>query len=262
MVPSRQEQHFIDHPRLPFLTLRSTFNSGLAYKTHQHETVSLGVVLEGTTRSTINGSEYHLQAGDMVLIPPHCAHACNPKTGHRSYHMLYIDQQWCVEVLNANPDQMVFTTKQHVLRDATLFASLKAWLDDFSNPQYDDLTPLTAIIQHAGDLTPASPRHLDRITQSEQSIQALAAEQGMSQEGFIRAIKRQTGLSPLALRHNQRIELAKQFIAQGMPLIEVALLVGYQDQSQFHKHFVHFTAATPKQYQGRLTSPPTTTRKS
>ena len=80
-------------------------------------------------------------------------------------------------------------------------------------------------------------------------------ERGMSREGFIRAVKRQTGLSPLALRHNQRIELAKKLIAEGTAIIDVALLVGYQDQSQFHKHFVHFTAATPKQYQNSLISP-------
>ena len=103
-IPSQQTQQFICNPLWPFLTLRSTFNSALAYKTHQHDTVSLGVVLDGTTHSTVNGDEQTLHAGDMVLIPHHCAHSCNPNGGSRSYHMLYIDKQWCIEVLGGDPN--------------------------------------------------------------------------------------------------------------------------------------------------------------
>ncbi len=251
-VPSQQEQQFVSNPRWPFLTLRSTFNSALAYKTHQHDTVSLGVVLDGTTKSTVNGEEQTLYAGDMVLIPHHCSHSCNPNGGSRSYHMLYIDKSWCLEVLGGSPETAAFATKQYVIRDSIYFAAITKWLSNFTVTEDTSLTTLISLIKEVGYLEPIGSLNLESITQSELSIQELATEQGMSREGFIRAVKRQTGLSPLALRHNRRIEWAKKLIAEGAALVDVALLVGYQDQSQFHKHFVHFTAATPKQFQNSL----------
>ena len=251
-VPSSQEQQFLAHPKWPFLTLRSTFNSALAYKTHQHDTVSLGLVLDGTTKSTINGEEQTLYAGDMILIPHHCAHSCNPGGGSRSYHMLYMDKDWCIKLLGGNPEHHTFTTSQYVIHDQTHFTRMVDWLSCFQESSDKELDALVAIIEEFGALEPNASIDLDGIIQSELSIQELATAQGMSREGFIRAVKRKTGLSPLALRHNQRIEMAKKLISEGSALIDVALLVGYQDQSQFHKHFVHFTAATPKQFQRSL----------
>lgn len=248
-LPSQQTQHFTTHARWPFLTLRSTYRSTLSYKTHRHETVSLGVVIEGTTQSKIEDKTQSLQQGDMILIPNHCSHSCNPQGRSRSYHMLHIDQNWCVEQLGGRPEQHVFAVTQPLIQDLGLFNQMKQWLSDFQTGQVESLQTLETIIKQFGQLKSKRSFEYDRVVHTDLSVQALAQELNMSKEGFIRLVKRHTGLSPLALRHNQRIEQAKQLISEGHPLADVALQVGYNDQSQFHKHFVHFTAATPKQYQ-------------
>ena len=248
-LPSQQTQHFITHARWPFLTLRSTYRSALAYKTHRHETVSLGVVIEGATQSKVEDQVQMLHQGDMILIPNQCSHSCNPQSGSRSYHMLHIDKNWCLEQLGGTPEQHVFAVKQSLIQDLGLFSQMAKWLSDFPEAPAECLQTLETIIKQFGQLKPHHSFEYDRVVHSDLSVQALAQELNMSKEGFIRLVKRHTGLSPLALRHNQRIEQAKQLISEGHPLVDVALQVGYHDQSQFHKHFVHFTAATPKQYQ-------------
>lgn len=256
---SKQDQHFIQHPKWSFLTLRSTYGSSMPYKTHQHHTVSLGVILEGITCSQIDGVDYELSVGDMVLIPAYRAHSCNPMAGtKRSYHMLYMDAMWCTNVFDGMSSNMCFDTSDPVIRDAASYPAIKAWLDQFSAMNTNGLAMLQQLLKEHGTLKPkdrpdecyAAPEQV--FMESEKNIAQLAHENGLSREGYIRAIKRKTGLSPLALRHNERIEQAKVLIAQGKPLVEVALAVGYQDQSQFHKHFVHYSAATPKQYQNAI----------
>jgi hypothetical protein len=55
----------------------------------------------------------------MILIAPDVVHACNPIAGTpRSYHMLYIDNDWCCKLLSALYKQNVeqFTCEQNSLK--------------------------------------------------------------------------------------------------------------------------------------------------
>ena len=96
------KQHYWASPKLPQLTIRSTFNSLQGYKAHSHEELSIGFILEGATCLSIEGQAVLLQAGDSVFIEPHKVHACDPVAEQaRSYHMLYLDSGWCCDVLSS-----------------------------------------------------------------------------------------------------------------------------------------------------------------
>ncbi|MTH48647.1 cupin domain-containing protein [Escherichia alba] len=95
-------QRFWRDARLPWLELRSTWRSRQAYKLHLHPQLSIGAILEGETRCVCNGQEHRLQAGDLIVIPPLAPHSCNPLEGtFRSYHMLWLDTDWCLAQLAA-----------------------------------------------------------------------------------------------------------------------------------------------------------------
>ena len=88
-TPREIHQTFI---RTPGLELRSTWQSTQAYKRHSHAQLSIGAILEGNTRCICQDQEYLLSPGDLIVIPAHAPHSCNPLQGQpRSYHMLYID---------------------------------------------------------------------------------------------------------------------------------------------------------------------------
>lgn len=93
-------QRFWRLPQLPWLELRTTSESRQAYKRHSHPQLSLGAIIAGETRCISNGQEYLLRPGELILIPPQSPHSCNPLHERpRSYHMLYLDADWCLTQL-------------------------------------------------------------------------------------------------------------------------------------------------------------------
>ena len=77
----------------------------------------------------------------------------------------------------------------------------------------------------------------------------IARHFSLSQETIIRSFSKQLGISPKAYLNNVRIEKSKLLLQQGHTIIDVALQLGFNDQSHFHKTFKNYCAMTPKQYQ-------------
>ena len=64
---------------------------------------------------------------------------------------------------------------------------------------------------------------------------------------FARAFKRTTGLTPQQYLMQQRVERAKDLLAQEhLPIVEVSAQVGFKNQSHFTTFFRRYTAMTPK----------------
>ncbi|HBK6161866.1 TPA: helix-turn-helix domain-containing protein, partial [Raoultella ornithinolytica] len=60
--------------------------------------------------------------------------------------------------------------------------------------------------------------------------------------------KQDTGLTPASFMNMARIEFAKTRLRAGDEIADVGYQAGFADQSHFHKTFVSYTAATPRQY--------------
>jgi AraC family transcriptional regulator len=74
----------------------------------------------------------------------------------------------------------------------------------------------------------------------------LAEISGLSRFHFARLFKSSTGLSPMAYLDRTRIKRAQDLIRQGdMSLAEIALSVGYADQSHFTRRFNRQVGTTP-----------------
>ncbi|MBD1997586.1 helix-turn-helix transcriptional regulator [Leptolyngbya sp. FACHB-541] len=117
--------------------------------------------------------------------------------------------------------------------------------------QYCALQP--KIQDHAGKLTTQHLQpvldyihsYLDRPLQLAQ----LAGIAGISQYHFCRVFRQATGVSPYQFVLQQRMEKAKELLRQRKCTIaEIALLVGYTDQSRFTRHFKRYVGATPSMF--------------
>ena len=229
-------QTFWRDDRLPWLELRSTWRSRQAYKRHSHPQLSVGAIIEGETRCLCAGQEYLLQPGDLIVIPPHAPHSCNPLHDRpRSYHMLYLDATWCHAQRPDIPPGASITSPQPLLRDSPLFASFQQVVALMNRGSLEQL-PARLFQRLAMDL-PASP-----------SLDKLAHDSALRKETVIRAVKQDTGLTPASLINMARIEYAKTRLRAGDPIADVGYQAGFADQSHFHKTFVSYTAATPRQY--------------
>ena len=88
----------------------------------------------------------------------------------------------------------------------------------------------------------------DNLTE-DLTLAELAAVAGMNPHHFSRAFKQSTGCPPHQYVINCRVERAKKLLADDcLPLVEVGLSVGFQNQSHFTTLFHRLTGVTPKTY--------------
>lgn len=76
-------------------------------------------------------------------------------------------------------------------------------------------------------------------------LEELAAHARLDKFRLCRAFREQIGLPPHAYATHRRIMLAQRLLASGMPQAEVAVRVGFYDQSLLHRHFKRIIALTP-----------------
>ncbi len=259
------EQRFWRSPLVPWIEWRSTEQSTQAYKLHQHPQLSIGAIIDGETVTRCSGREHHLWQGDMVLIAPREAHSCNPAgNAPRSYHMLYLDEAWCLQQLGF-PQEGRLHCGQTLLRDPRFFTAFMRIIALMETNQTEALHEAVRVLLVClpGLQAAAKPAEFcDRMQttlladiQQPPSLDCLAQRYTLRKETLIRQFKLATGLTPGAWINNARVEFAKAQLRAGSDIADVGYQSGFADQSHFHRTFVSFTSSTPRQYaQGRSIS--------
>lgn len=87
--------------------------------------------------------------------------------------------------------------------------------------------------------------------ESSLTMEQMAAVTHLSIYHFARQFKTTTGLPPHQYVIARRVERARQILREDdeISLAQVALRVGFSDQSQFHFHFKRIVGVTPRQFQ-------------
>ena len=81
------------------------------------------------------------------------------------------------------------------------------------------------------------------------SLDAMATEIGISRFYFCRLFKKSTGITPYQYLIKCRIDRAKLLLkSQELSIADVALQVGFSNQSHFTKHFKRLVGVTPKKF--------------
>lgn len=81
------------------------------------------------------------------------------------------------------------------------------------------------------------------------TLAAMAQVAGMTPSSFVRSFKRSTGLTPHRFVVEQRVLAARKLLATSdLPLVEIALAVGFSSQSHFGVAFRAVTGESPARY--------------
>lgn len=267
---------FFKDPRLPYVELRHTLNSGAHYRPHMHEQLSIGAIEEGAVSFGYAGHRSMLYPEALILINPKTIHACNPIEGEaRSYYMLYINTEWAIglqQSLFGDVDAFI-PFAQMLVEEKRLykkFLSLCALLLDqdallLEREEGLELFMLEVFDRYCGQQS-TSPSLPTEDTQSIKQVQSylkahtadnptaseIANAVGLSRSHLIRYFKHTTGITPHAYLLNLKIEHAKELLHSDMPIAEIALEIGLSDQSHLNRLFKQYAACTPNEYRRGL----------
>ena len=214
------------------------------------------------------GTVHYAPSGHIVLVNPGEVHTGS--AAHEAgwtYRTLYPSVEVLEKVCARLDLKGTLHFPQPVVHDATLAETLRRFhrlseknvsLLRRSTALFD---MLTALIQRHADVRTTDARdrrehykvreardYLDTYAEHEVRLEHLADLAELSPSYLLRTFKRETGLTPHAYQLQRRIERAKKLLARGETPTQVALTVGFYDQSHLGKHFKRFVGVTPAQF--------------
>ncbi|MFL1411238.1 AraC family transcriptional regulator [Acinetobacter baumannii] len=268
-----QTFEFWQDRRMPYVETRRSCFGRTCYKSHSHPTFSIGAIDEGNSvfQSSF-GTAQKISAGTLVIVPAHVEHSCNPMPNQAwSYQMLHLDLAWLNQLYSEFQEQgLDLHIPQHkplIIKEESLyeaFTEMNETLFDAQKLIFEKEQSLLHCLIHL--LLPhfileeiQKPQYLykdflkliDVISSSEAfiSLEELAQRVGLSRYAIIRLFKANVGLTPHVFQINLKINQAREQLKQGVPLAELAVNLGFSDQSHFHKAFKAHTGVTPRQFQ-------------
>lgn len=244
---------------------------GQAYAPHRHDTYSLGITLRGVQTFTYRGASRASLPGQILVLHPDEAHdgAAGTEAG-LAYRMLYLEPALLQEALGTSFSGLPFV-RDPVIDDPVFRAALAVPLDDLAS-QMDDLlrdqfvaAAADALGRHAGlpsrrvgSLDAAAvERTRDFLRENATrpiTSPELEAVSGLDRFSLSRQFRTLSGTSPHRYLTMRRLDLARDMIAGGEALSDVAIAVGFADQSHLNRQFKKAYGLTPGAW-SRLSSP-------
>lgn len=80
------------------------------------------------------------------------------------------------------------------------------------------------------------------------TLEELGRACGVSKFHLVRQFARHVGLPPHAFQVHVRIERARELLRRGLPAVEVAMIVGFADQSHLNRHFRRIWGMTASEF--------------
>lgn len=229
--------------------------AGHAYDSHRHETYAIGLTLWGEQCFRYRGIDRTSRAGQVLVLHPDEAHDGHAgATGGFAYNMIYVDPA----LIGATPFVSDVVADDPVLRDI-----LDEAFNDFPQPleplARDSMAArLADALTDRSDARPPRRRRIlaDRgatlardflIAEAHRTVgsEELERVSGLDRFTMARQFRAAFGTSPHRFQVGRRLAQARRLIGRGMPLVEVAAVAGFADQSHLTRHFAARFGMTP-----------------
>lgn len=236
---------------------------------HSHAEYVVGSVVTGAERLGVRGRAYVVPPGNVLLLHPDEPHANETiGTERLSYRVLYLSSGAIHPFLDPAHAHPSLSFVEPVTSDPAIFQSVNvayAVLADAGAGRLEQETALTALIRILRDSAPRTKRSLpetiapsaaitlcrqfidDYFTESF-GLQDLSNLTGLSIFHLVRSFKKSTGLTPLAYRNQRRVTEARARLLAGQAAVQVALDMGYADQSHLTRQFQRLVGVSPGRY--------------
>lgn len=250
-----------------------------SYEQHFHSAVEVVLPIEGECVYTIDAEEYHVQPGEVMIVPAGCRHSLRMGENCTRDLLLYemngvftLKEFGAFRQLLAKP---LHITQEHpsceqahglvidvirVYRAHGLLRNLHC---------YALLLELYAILGEEYLATSASPaemnalhrqlsgedafnRALDYVNKNymdDVTLDSLAAYAGFSRYTLSRMFRQHTGMTFTQYLNKRRVTMAEELLASTkIPVTQVALQCGFNSIATFNRVFREVRGCTPTQY--------------
>jgi AraC family transcriptional regulator, transcriptional activator of pobA len=224
---------------------------------HRHRWSQVLFYLAGSGRQIFSDSEIPVEPGTLVVVPPGMMHAFKRTTNRRPL-CLMIDFER--KTHRRNPRVVSFIPHSDLMQiRQQLTYILRQRSDSSETLGWESaaiiLQLLITLLREAGwlergpVLTSGAPDSaLHRLLASMDltlPLQRVILQSGYQRDHLNRLVKKETGLSLGQFRSQQRLIKAKELLAHGVKVSNVAAEVGLPDQSYFARWFRVQTGNTP-----------------
>jgi AraC-like DNA-binding protein len=235
------------------------------YGRHFHSTWSVGVVDRGVGGMWYRGANHLAASGELFAIAPGEVHTGYPVHEEGlTYSILYVGDALLSETLRDSTQSP--TVAPAPIRDPALAIRLRTLCRalEFTPAALAVDCELLEVLRcffarHGRARAPVPPgresAHIERIKEYLRSnlarqvrLQELADLTGLSKAYLIRSFRHTVGMPPHEWLLQLRIEAGRRRLQCGCAIDDLAVDLGFADQSHFHRHFKRLTGVTPAAY--------------
>lgn len=227
------------------------FFQGHAFTPHRHDTYTIGITTQGVQTFNYRGSVRHSWPSQIFVLHPDELHDGRAgDDGGFGYRVLYVDPAIIRDALGGCALPFI---RDPVTDDRPLRAAVTSMLSDLDEP-FEDLRITSGMSSLAQALLAASRRPRERRRIDDKAVQTvrdlllagidsrvgsrdLEIATGLNRWTLARHFRAAYGVSPYHFLLLRRLDRARTLIRDGRPLADVALRLGFADQSHLTRHF-------------------------
>lgn len=240
---------------------------GQHFSKHTHDGYAFGVITKGELDFSYLNRSWQAHPGAINLVVPGEVHDGHGKSGVGwSYKMLYLPANTLKEINHhrSGQDKLPWFSSGVVehpqLAQELLQLHLQLNYTDMDLLQQESLLTdwLTSFIEQYGAEQPKEQLmgaeqvhiklcldYLHEYYQGQISLHTLSQLTNLSPYYLLRSFKNSVGVPPHLYQQQLRISRAKTLLTEGKSLADIAVELGYTDQSHFSKQFKQIVGLTP-----------------
>jgi AraC-like DNA-binding protein len=233
-----------------------------AYKKHHHPMLAISTIKKGKIYIVYDDKEALLLPNTLAIFNPYENHKTTDIDENSSdYYTLYCDLPWCENIQKELYESEDFLElKPLIIEDKLLYETFLSLYDSLDEKEVSlfmrELFKRYCSVQSAKEVKDKKSKALKKIKlfledadYKTVTVDLLSQSANVNPNYLIKLFKKEYGLSPHAYIINQKIYKSKKLLEQNIPIAEVAIELGFFDQSHFHKAFKSVYAITPKEFQ-------------